>query len=102
NTSAYVHDDPTGKPTGYVVVQVRPGPAADRLRIVEMVALDRAFHDGLLGWVSAQRDQFRQVVYDALAGEAMDRRLRHPRRPGSGRPRGLWFDAATLLRGPVV
>ena len=102
NTSAYVHDDAAGKATGYIVVRVKPGAASDRLRVVELVALDRATHDALLGWISAQRDQFREVVYDALASEAMDRRLRHPRRPGSGRPRGLWFDAATLMRGPML
>lgn len=102
NTSAYVHVDPQGSPTGYVIVRVRPGPEVDRLRVVELVALDRASHDGLLGWISAQRDQFREVVYDALPGEALDRRLRHPRRPGSGRPRGLWFDSAALLRGPML
>jgi predicted N-acetyltransferase YhbS len=102
NASAFVHHDPAGKPTGYAVVQVRPGAAADRLRVVELVALDRAAHEGLLGWISSQRDQFREIVYDALPGEGLDRRLRHPRRRGSGRPRGLWFDSGTLLRGPML
>ena len=102
NSAAYVHVDPTGKPTGYVVAQVRAGRKSDRLRVVELVALDRGSHDALLGWISAQRDQFREVLYDALPGEAMDRRLRHPRRPSSGRPRGLWFDTATMLRGPML
>jgi hypothetical protein len=102
NSSAYVHVDPTGRPTGYVVVKVRAGPKSDRLRIVELVALDRASHEALLGWIAAQRDQFREIVYDALPGEALDRRLRHPRRPSSGRPRGLWFDTATMLRGPML
>ena len=70
--------------------------------MVELVALDRVAHDALLGWVASQRDQFREVVYDALPGEALDRRLRHPRRRGSGRPRGLWFETARVLRGPML
>jgi hypothetical protein len=102
NASVYVHRDPADKPTGYVITQVRAGPAADRLRVIELVALNRGAHDALLGWLSAQRDQFREVTYDALAGEALDRRLRHPRRPRSGRPRGLWFETATMLRGPML
>src|SRR5690606_26084111 len=47
-------------------------------------------------------DQFREVVYDALPGEAIDRRLRHARRRGSGRPRGLWLETASVLRGPML
>jgi hypothetical protein len=42
------------------------------------------------------------MVYDALAGEAIERRLRHPRRLGTGRSRSLWFETAGLLRGPMI
>ena len=101
-SSAYVHVDLGGQPSGYVVARIRATPMGDRLRVVELVALDRNGHDALLGWISAQRDQFRSVLYDALPGEAFDRRLRDPRRPGSGRPRGLWMETATLLRGPML
>ena len=101
-TAAWVHHDPSGRATGYLVTRSRARRGGDRLRVVEMLALDRAAHDGLLGGIAAQRDQFHEVVYDALPGEALDQRLRHARRPGSGRPRGLWLDAATVLRGPML
>lgn len=102
NTAAYLHLDSVGRATGYLIVRFRSRRAGDLMRVIELVALDRASHDALLGWIAAQRDQFRDVVYDALPGEALDRRLRHARRPGSGRPRGLWLDTATLLRGPML
>ena len=72
------------------------------MRVLELTALDRPAHEALLGWISAQRDQFGTVLYDALPGEGIDRRLRHARRAGTGRPRGLWMDTAALLRGPML
>ena len=101
--SAWVHMDTEGRPTGYAVTrQQRSKKKVDRLRIVELLALDRASHEALLGWVAAQQDRFPEVVYDALPGEGLDHRLRHARRIGAGRPRGLWMDSAALLRGPML
>ena len=100
--TAYVHYDPDGRPSGYVVARVQRARLAERMRIVELVALDGSAYEALLGWIAAQRDQFTEVVYDALPGERFDRRLRNARRVGSGRPRGLWMDTAALLRGPML
>ena len=101
-TAAYVHYDEAGHATGYLVTRAARGRTSDRLRVLEMLALDRAGYEALLGWISAQRDQFTGIVYDALPGERMETRLRHARRAGGGRPRGLWMDTATLLRGPML
>jgi predicted N-acetyltransferase YhbS len=101
-TAAWVHVAEAGQPTGYLVTRVARGRQGDRLRVLELLALDQAAHEALLGWLSAQRDQFDVIVYDALPGERIDRRLRHARRAGSGRPRGLWMDTAALLRGPML
>jgi hypothetical protein len=101
-TAAWVHYAEAGQPTGYLVTRVVRGRQGDRLRVLELLALDQAAHEALLGWLSAQRDQFDVIVYDALPGERIDRRLRHARRAGSGRPRGLWMDTAALLRGPML
>lgn len=102
-THLYLHLDPRGQPTGYVVVRGRGGPAdAARLRVKELIALDREAYLGLLGWLSVQRDQWGTIVYDALPGEAFHRRLAHPRTRGSGAGRGLWFHSAALLRGPML
>jgi predicted N-acetyltransferase YhbS len=101
-TSAFVHRAEGGEPTGYLVVRALRSRFADCLRVRELVALDSAGHEALLGWISAQRDQYSRVLYDALPGESLDARLRHARRAGTGRPRGLWMDTAALLRGPML
>jgi predicted N-acetyltransferase YhbS len=101
-TAAWVYYAEAGQPTGYLVTRVARGRQGDRLRVLELLALDQGAHEALLGWLSAQRDQFSVIVYDALPVERIDRRLRHARRVGSGRPRGLWMDTAALLRGPML
>jgi predicted acetyltransferase len=102
-TYLYLHRDQRGQATGYVVVRGRGGSAdASRLVVKELLAVDREAHLGLLGWLSVQRDQWGTVVYDALPGEAFQRRLGHPRTRGSGSPRGLWFHSASVLRGPML
>lgn len=102
-THLYLHRDPRGQATGYVVVRGRGGPAESaRLHVKELVAEDREAYLGLLGWLSVQRDQWGTLVYDALPGEAFHRRLVHPRVRGSKAGRGLWFHSAQLLRGPML
>jgi predicted N-acetyltransferase YhbS len=101
-TYLYLHRDPRGRPSGYVVVRGRGGPPErSRLRVVELVAEDREAYLGLLGWLSVQRDQWGTIVYDAVPGEDFFQRLGHPRTEGSGNPRGLWFHSASVLRGPM-
>lgn len=98
----YIHRDPRGRPTGYVVVRGKGGPPErSRLRVVELVAEDREAYLGLLGWISVQRDQWGTILYDAVPGEDFYQRLGHPRIEGSGNPRGLWFHSAGVLRGPM-
>lgn len=98
----FVHPEAGGDVTGYVVTRTQRGRAGQRLRVVELVALDLAAYEALLGWISAQGDQFAEVVHDALPGERLEARLRDARRIGGGRPRGLWMDAGAVLFGPML
>lgn len=94
-----------GAPRGYAVIKparATTGSTEWTLRVRELLAEDDEAHEALLGWISAQRDQWQEVVYDALPGERFHRRLPHPQRPGSGRARALWFHSATILRGPMA
>lgn len=96
-------DDGVGL-SGYMIVESGPdrSGAGAALRVRELLAAEPDAYRALLGWISAQRDQWRTVTYDALPGERLEQVLTHPRLPGSGRSRGLWFSAATILRGPMV
>lgn len=102
DTHLYLHRDPRGRATGYIVVRGRGGtPERSRLRVLELVAEDREAYLGLLGWLSVQRDQWGRITYDALPGENFHRRLAHPRTESSSMSRGLWFHSAAILRGPM-
>lgn len=62
-------------------------------------------HDGyraLLGWLARQGEAWGEITWDALPGERFGQVLRHPRLPGTPNRRGLWYESATLLRGPMV
>ena len=101
-TYLYLHRNPRGVPTGYIVVRGKGGtPETSRLRVLELVADDREAYLGLLGWLSVQRDQWGRILYDALPGEYFHRRLSHPRTAASTMTRGLWFHSASILRGPM-
>ena len=101
-TYLYLHRDPRGRPTGYVVVRGRGGSAERaHLRVRELIAENREAYLGLLGWLAVQTDQWGRILYDALPGEAFHQRLIHPRTEGSGTPRGLWFHSASILRAPM-
>lgn len=102
-TYLYLHRNMRGEATGYVVVRGKGGsPDKSALHVRELVARDREAYLALLGWLSVQRDQWSNIVYDAVRGEDFQRRLAHPRTRGSGSPRGLWFHSAHLLRGPML
>lgn len=103
----------SGQARGYAVVSPSRGASSRgsagsrsasewTLRVHELVAETEEARRGLLGWISAQRDQWQEVVHDALPGEDFHRHLPHPARPGSGRARALWFNSATILRGPMA
>ncbi len=89
---------------GYMVTEPRPGGSRRKsaLRVRELLAGDADSYRALLGWLARQSDQWEEVTYDALPGERLQQVLSHPRLPGNGRARGLWFPSATLLRGPMV
>jgi predicted acetyltransferase len=105
--------DEAGDARGYAIVRPSRGTRASgssgragsgewTLRVRELVAEDAAAREALLGWISAQRDQWQEIVYDALPGEDFHRLLPHPQQPVSGRARSLWFHSATILRGPMA
>ncbi len=75
------------------------GPA---LTVRESYVSDPSSYRALLGWLSVQRDQWRSITLDALPGERLHQVLAEPRRPGRGARRGLWFESAVLLRGPMI
>jgi len=97
----YLYRSAKGAATGYVMVSA-PGRRRPLLRIHELVWEDDEAYRGLLGWVSAQRDQYAFAVHDALPSEGFHRHLPHPRLEGSGKPRGLWMETARILRGPML
>lgn len=102
-TYLYLHLDPRGRATGYIVVRGWGGPPEkSHLRVRELVAEDREAYLGLIGWLSVQKDQWGTIIYDALPGEDFHQRLGHPRTEGTGTPRGLWFHSAAILRGPML
>lgn len=100
--SAHVYLDGAGHPRGYLVAAFRRGRSGTVLGVKELVAEDQGAYEGLLGWVGAQRDQASECVLDTLPSEGFHRRLAHPRRPRSRSARELWFESATLLRGPML
>ena len=89
---------------GYLLARFGRGqvPGERLMRIAELVAENEAAYQGLLGWVSAQRDQWRRVRYDARPDEGLGDRLHDPRPPGFRLTRGLWFPTATVLQGPML
>lgn len=89
---------------GFMTVRLTPyrRPEDARLVVRELLAESLPAYRGLLGWLSAQRDQWREVVHDALPGEAFHQLLGHPRKPGARPVRSLWFPSGTLVRGPML
>ncbi|MBI4538015.1 MAG: GNAT family N-acetyltransferase [Gemmatimonadetes bacterium] len=101
---AFVYDAGRDGIRGYVIVRHRVGRSPDRraLQVKELVAETGEAYRGLLGWVAAQRDQWPQIIYDALPVERFAERLTHPQTPGTRQVRGLWFETARVLQGPMV
>jgi predicted acetyltransferase len=96
--------NPEGPPSGYLLGAIRklPRGAGREFRITEFLAVDLDSYRAGLGWLSAQRDAWRQVTLDALPGEQFHRLLAHPQLAGTSNTRVLWFPSATILRGPMV
>jgi predicted acetyltransferase len=90
--------------SGYLIGAIRKlrGGHGHGFHVQEFLAEDRESREAALGWISAQRDAWRTVEYDALPGEQLHELLAHPRLPGTRNARTLWFPSATILRGPMV
>jgi predicted acetyltransferase len=101
-TYAVVYDD--GAIRGYALARFARGatPEGGSLRVDELVAESDEAYRGLLGWIAAQRDQVRLVLYDARPDEELDLRLDDPRPPGYRPARNLWYPTAQRLRGPMI
>jgi len=93
-----------GALAGYLLGAIRklPRGAGREFRITEFLAVDLDSYRAGLGWLSAQRDAWRQVTLDALPGEQFHRMLAHPQLAGTSNVRTLWFPSATILRGPMI
>lgn len=100
---AFVYDDGGGV-RGYLLAGYGRSRAPEQrvLHIRELIAEDDAAYRGLLGWIAAQRDQWRRVRYDARRDESFGHRLSDPRPPGFRPARALYFPTARLLRGPML
>jgi predicted N-acetyltransferase YhbS len=89
---------------GYLLARYGPGASREQrvLHITELIADDAAAYDALVGWISRQRDLWRNVSYDAWPDEHFALRLRDPRTPGHRHGRGLWDPTARVMRGPML
>jgi predicted acetyltransferase len=98
----YLYD--AGGVRGYLLARFERGPApeAGTLAVLELIAEDDEAYRALLGWIAAQRDQVREVSYDARPDERFDLRLSDPRPPSYRPARNLWFPTARRIRGPML
>jgi predicted acetyltransferase len=89
---------------GAAILRSRQGSRREEaeVRLEEVHLSGPESYRAILGWVSAQRDQWRRVTWDALPGERLHDVLADPRRPHSPDRRGLWFEGERVLRGPMV
>lgn len=89
---------------GYLLARYGRKRTSDRgtLHVRELVAEDEAAYGRLLGWISAQRDVWRRVRYDASPDENFAHRLADPRPPGYRPARHLWAESARVIRGPML
>jgi predicted acetyltransferase len=72
------------------------------LIVRELLAESKEAYCGLLGWISEQRDLWREVRYDARSEELFALRLSEPRAPGERPARRLWAPVARIIRGPML
>ncbi|HEY0303315.1 MAG TPA: GNAT family N-acetyltransferase [Longimicrobiales bacterium] len=88
---------------GYAVLIYGKGQSRESrpLHVREIVAESKDAYCGLLGWISEQRDLWREVRYDARIEENFALRLSEPRPPGERHARTLWDPVARIIRGPM-
>lgn len=89
---------------GYILARFEAGdaPGAGILTVQELIAEDDDAYRGLLGWLSLQGDQFREVRYDARPDEYFEDHLTDPRPIGFRPARSLWYPTARVIRGPML
>lgn len=103
---AAVHAYLTGAPRveGYLIARFSRSRVPDEraLYIHELVTETHHAYTGLLGWVAAQRDAWRVILYDAAPDEHFEHRLADPRPPGFRSARYLWAPVYRSIRGPML
>jgi predicted acetyltransferase len=89
---------------GYVLVRFGQTPSPDdrQMYVREIVAANDRAYVTLLGWIAAQRDAWRVIVYEATPDEQFVHRLSEPRPPGFLNVRNLWAPVARIVRGPML
>ena len=93
-----------GGVTGYALLTYGRGQSRENrpLWIRELVTETHEAYCGILGWLSEQRDLWREVRYDARVDETFAFRLTDPRPPGERHARSLWDPVARVIRGPML
>jgi predicted acetyltransferase len=93
-----------GSVDGYALVRFGRGASPDErpMYVRELVATDGRAYGALLGWIAAQRDAWRIVIYEATPDERFVHRLADPRSPGFQNVRNLWAPVARVVRGPML
>lgn len=101
-THAIVYHD--GGIKGYAVLTYGKGHTREARPLIvrELLAESKDAYCGLLGWLSEQRDLWREVRYDARVEELFAFRLSEPRPPGERHARVLWDPVARVIRGPML
>jgi predicted acetyltransferase len=102
NAHAVVFD--RGGIAGYALLVYGRGQSREQrpLFIHELIAETYDAYCGILGWISEQRDLWREVRYDARVDETFAFRLIDPRPPGERHARSLWDPVARVIRGPML
>ena len=101
-THAVVHEQDGIK--GYAVLTYGKGHTREvrPLIVRELLAESKEAYCGMLGWLSEQRDLWREIRYDARVEELFAFRLTEPRPPGERHARSLWDPNARVIRGPML
>jgi predicted acetyltransferase len=103
-TSTHAYLTGTPRVEGYLIARFSRGSVPDEraLYIHELIAENHDAYSGLLGWIAAQRDAWRVVLYDATPDEHFEHRLADPRPPGFRAARYLWAPVYRCIRGPML
>src|SRR5690606_10898299 len=97
-------DSVRGAVRGYIIARLgrSQAPEDKPLHIRELVAADHDAYEAMLGWISAQRDSWRIIQYEASPDEHFAHRLIEPRAPGYHLARYLWAPVGRIIRGPMT